>query len=444
MVSPQLDSAERTHLGLGDPGAVVAALGNSPISNAISDWLIPGNRYRGSGIDTVRSELDAGSHDSAHLAEYLAGSSIIHCGDAWSYVGRALEAGTRGDPNAAIHLAYYASLRAALSLLATEGVGVLNGRTFVVETSGACSLVPKPTLPKQRRGTHVMTWLAIQDWANQPRSLAVLGEIVRPFGERLTRWLAALPSPPVTRLASAILLNWGADLQRVASDQVLRNAASYDPSSINGDVPLGTRDAGEFVSTWWRLFEPSAPSPFDNLDRHLLRLFLEQALAQSPVSDSELVKIINGAGMSSRLASTKPFLARTTSSLDPTLLTQARRPPTVGDPAPHFPVIARASLLARIASGSVAMLLNSAGLSRADIEFWWVERLRQRGIWDLSPILDPATDLWPDVDDAIQSIDSWLATPRSDGTFHSMIDALAGDLWVIGGGERVSAWSLDL
>jgi hypothetical protein len=438
MASSQLYSADIRRIGRADPAAVALALSKSPLGVAGAQWLGSGNRYGKGQIDQAKAELDAGNHDSGHLSEYLAAAALIHCGDGWSYIGRSLEAGTRGDVNSAVHLAYYASLRAALSILATQGIGVLNNRAFVTEGTGKCIRLDA------KLGTHVMAWLALREWARGPKASDLLGDIIRPFGIDLGRWMAALPAAQGTWVSGSLLERWGADLQRAADDQVLRNVASYNPNFIDGALPLPALDACSFVVAWWRLFEPSAPSPFDKLDRHLLRIAIEQALGASPLKGASVQGLMNGTGLAGRAGAIEPFLTRTLDRADPVLFDEARRNPTNGDVAPHFPVVARASLLLRIASGASALLLQRAGVGPAQIEFWWLERLRQRGIWSLGPLTDPGADLWPDIDVAIQSLDQWRTRPLPDASFASFVASLGDAMWVLGGGERISAWGLDL
>src|ERR1700722_6306108 len=89
-----------------------------------SRWVGKTNRYASDTVD--RLALDTKSPSllrTTHLAQYISASSILHCADGWSYLGRAISCLLTGDPHRVVHLAYYAELRAALSLLASEGIG---------------------------------------------------------------------------------------------------------------------------------------------------------------------------------------------------------------------------------------------------------------------------------------------------------------------------------
>ena len=68
--------------------------------------------------------------------EAIAISAPLHCVDGWSYASRAIASLLAGDGHAARHLAYYAQLRAGLSLLANLGVGIFNRINFVAKADG--------------------------------------------------------------------------------------------------------------------------------------------------------------------------------------------------------------------------------------------------------------------------------------------------------------------
>lgn len=65
-------------------------------------WIGKNNRY---GRDTVgRLKRDViGPERSRQLAQYIAASSILHCSDGWSYLGKALAAYLAGDPHRGLH-----------------------------------------------------------------------------------------------------------------------------------------------------------------------------------------------------------------------------------------------------------------------------------------------------------------------------------------------------
>lgn len=90
-------------------------------------WLRSTNRY---GIDAskkVRREVERGTpHNAPDLSEYIAASIPLHCFDGWKYFAAAASRLMHGDWRNALHLGYYAELRAGMSLLASIGIGTFD------------------------------------------------------------------------------------------------------------------------------------------------------------------------------------------------------------------------------------------------------------------------------------------------------------------------------
>ena len=98
-------------------------------------WLTQSHPY----LDVLRAIRPPQPIDDKAIAEYVAASAPLHASDGWHYLARAFGAISHGDRNTAIHLAYYAELRAAMAILASEGIGVLNYVHVVVDSSGNAS-----------------------------------------------------------------------------------------------------------------------------------------------------------------------------------------------------------------------------------------------------------------------------------------------------------------
>ena len=93
-----------------------------------SMWIGTTNRYVNDVIARLReSEPNSATH-KRNLAQYIAASTCLHANDGWSYLGRAFACLIAGDAHRALHLGYYAELRAAMSLLAGNGIGVFNNK----------------------------------------------------------------------------------------------------------------------------------------------------------------------------------------------------------------------------------------------------------------------------------------------------------------------------
>ena len=71
-------------------------------------------------------------------------------------------------PAQAVHFAYYAELRAAISLLSSHGMRISNGDNSYVEHGGA-SKAP----PWRATRTHTVVWKLWEAWAMTPAAEAI-------------------------------------------------------------------------------------------------------------------------------------------------------------------------------------------------------------------------------------------------------------------------------
>jgi hypothetical protein len=387
--------------------------------------------------------LPRGSHDATHLAEYIAASTILHCADGWAYLGRAMAAQLRGDIGAACHLAYYAELRAAVSLLAGEGIGVFNQVHAVLGESGDVTLF-------RQEGTHVFAWNALSRWTLLPRSQSIFGEIIEPADAPLADWLGPLASGSVWGAHGREYLHtWGLDVKRFALDREARNDSSYQPRTIFGATAPTSIRAAQFGRDFWELFEPEGISRFGLLDRYLLRrmlrhifkarenkravdhpkdfaTFVEPALerVQTSVPHDQLISF---------------FLSK---APEPPLFAEAEQDSSIDDPEDHLQVISRAALLLRVASGAARRLLAQATLSFANYE-WWVRQMGANRALALETAesLERPEELWGDVEAAIEALDQMIPAGETD-TYVEMGDGGSLEVAMLGGCERIALWGL--
>src|SRR5690349_10494850 len=107
-----------------------------PLHWAGGAWLRADNRYRHNCIDRLRKDMGSSRGlRASHLREYISASTVLHCMDGWAYLGRSLASYLSGDIDVARHLAYYAELRAAMSLLGTEGIGIFHNRHICIDAA---------------------------------------------------------------------------------------------------------------------------------------------------------------------------------------------------------------------------------------------------------------------------------------------------------------------
>ena len=224
-----------------------------PEARRSARWIRVGNRYR--LHCTTRYDKDIESSpprvDDQQLSEYICGSAPTHVIDAWSYLGRAVEATLRGDTYAAAHLGYYCELRATMGLLASEGIGVFNQGHPVVKTTGATARFPTPVRPNRRppkAGTHRVVWPILNYWSSLQRASDLLDQIVSPRSVHLSQWLSGTGgSLPVRAVAQHWFRAWGIDLTAVDDDHESRNLSSYRPSQFRKPASLDVHETVTFV-----------------------------------------------------------------------------------------------------------------------------------------------------------------------------------------------------
>ena len=169
--------AQKTEFLKRDTSALVGAFERVSVHWQVGLWLGKRNRYKQSCMKQLSADFRPGARVShRHLSEYIAASAVVHNFDGWSYLGRALGSLLVGDQDGARHLAYYAELRAAMAVLASEGIGVFGNEHVVVSPKGKCLQMPPYRLasdPGRPRGpgTHVFVWDALQELMNSPSEL---------------------------------------------------------------------------------------------------------------------------------------------------------------------------------------------------------------------------------------------------------------------------------
>ena len=382
------------------------------------------------------------------LKRYIAASGPLHCADGWSYLGRAVDAHNRGDVPTSVHLGYYASLRAAMSLLATQSIGVFNYRHIYIDQHSG-----DPEVIQSEGGTHKFVWKALQYFlTNHGQSRYTLEEIVRPGGHSLREWLDEIALRGSAGGAS-IVLAWGLDLARLSVDQQTRNHVSYRPVQYSGDYRSGTEACTGFMSDLWSLSEP-AGSSFWRLDRCLLRRILEmefRGTGRSVKRHRSLLRQLVGRAVNQLEPSITTrnqwmdFLLRNSDPTDPQVLDLAQKNDSVGKSGQHLQVLSRSFLLLRLASGACARFLRVSGVSLRDLEFWWSEWGAHLGLWDSAQVIPPFEDLWSDVEDALYDLENGNPGPSThDPSRGIWLRSNAESLAILGSCERIALWGLGL
>ena len=403
-----LSPSQRSHLS-----TILANASRSAIQNAIArlthhwrsgSWLASHNPYRADAPKRIKNDINLG-RPLVHtpLAEYIAASAIVHCFDGWSYLGRAMEAELAGDPDAARHLGYYSELRAAMSLLASEGIGVFQAHHIVVSQATKCQVISK------FGSTHQFVWNALEIWAQSTAGANAVLRSITPSFVPLSQWLSQF-SIGATFL-SGLLPQWGLDLQRLASDRDARNLASYRPNAFRPQTSRPITDTLDSILQFWEICDPEADGGFPVLDRHLLRRSIDLGWhGPSTNYEHQLQLALNSiAPIYPPIDWWTEFLAHRKLGIVHQIIKDAGGTSAASHPDHSKQVIARATLLLRVATACSAELLRAAGTNAAaDLDFWLSSRSMSRRLWPEHDPRPDSIDLWMDVEDASTVLSDWL------------------------------------
>jgi hypothetical protein len=397
-----------------------------------AEWLSPANRYRIECTKRYYDDLAAKPRtvDDDSLIGYISASAPAHVIDGWSTLGRAVDATLRSDTYNAIHLAYYAELKAAMALLASEGIGIFNVRHPRVSKAGRTACFSK-------QNTHKLIWPCLQQWAAWSPSLDAIERVVRPAQIPLKSWFAAfnvtVPTRAVTR---RLFKSWGVDLRAFKDDHDLRNLASYRPSELNLAPAIAISDVLEFITDIWTCFEPSSSGRFSRLEKYLLRRIMLTAKV-----DPGLVTPLALAALGMPVGEATAWTQALNTATEPLLFREAMIQTAVSHGRCHLQVIARASLLLAISTAAVRQLLVGAGYTQDHLRFWWERIGHSRGLWDPTTANSPE-EAWADIRDCIDETTEWFANNAAVSSVNRWRRAQAAAVELLGAFELVGIWAL--
>lgn len=408
-----------------------------------SMWVGKTNRYSLNVTEQIRDDLSGNALNRLNLAQYISASAALHINDGWSYLGRAISCLLVGDAHRAVHLGYYAELRAAMALLASGGIGIFRNRHFVINGPRTAERL------EFEKQTHDAAWAFLEFWSRQSPSGSLFTKIVRPAGRSLDDWFQWVGGgATLAAQAQGWFLQWGMDLSLVTKDRDARNESSYRPDGIPSAWALSPEGALDFVTDLWTALEPSTPSSFEHIDRHILRLALEAYFKgtwnkRPSNGDPDFEGFMSFQGLSTPAEKWwRDFLLRTTSPTNPAIFDYSKCPlgASGGD---HFSLISRAVLLLRVATGSAQDLLQEAGVNSETLSFWWQAIGEARGLWPSETPPEDLSDLWADVREALSDVEAFgSAAAASPQSINDLGSYIGGSLRALCSHERVGLWGL--
>ena len=376
-----------------------------------------------------------------HILDVLAATGPSHCLDGWTFLSRALAALLSGDTHTTRHLAYYAQLRAALSLLHCHGIGIFNGVNFAADASGALFHIGNNRPRDRGPGTHAAAWAALSGWANQMDTASVFLKSVRFRGVSLLDSIDAVwPSATGAPLVSRVIENWGIDLKRSAENQESRNVSSYCAHAFNV-APSQVVSRLELVQSIWRSLEPDGRGGFSLLDRHLLRKLMElMKKEQSKIASQQNLWPTAFRRLHPKIREfvSQDFLERSESQTDLLVFTHADST----QPGDVHAMVCRALLLLRSATGVVRSAFVDAqfDLESDDLQAWFDTVGIDRGFWSASEPPEELEALWDEISYAVNDLDRYVSGDVGDQV--SFLNSLRDQVAFLSQTERACIWGV--
>ena len=104
-------------------------------------------------------------------------------------------------------------------------------------------------------------------------------------------------------------------------------------------------------------------------------------------------------------------------------------------------VLARATILLRLATGSVSALLKESDIDFGEeLEFWWNSAGVRRRLWGVVAAPESFTDLWVNVEEALADVTDWLQSMPADGSHSGFWTAHPQAGWTLSTVERAFLW----
>lgn len=419
MINP-LGNADKAILGLADRTYIISSLSRFR-HEVCPPWLPIGHPLPDGVVPRDAAAFAAVSH--ADIITVLAVRGPLHAIDGWSYLGRAFNCLLSGQPHSARHLAYYAELRAALSILASAGIGVFNRCNVVADAAGVIHQL-------SGRPTHEIAWLSLVEWSLHANSIE---RILKPFklgANSVLDHLRIFFPAHVSAAAGPLISEWGFDLQQGTIDKDERNTSSYQPTALTPIITSPADDL-EFLNMFWNACRPGGIE----LERHLLRGVLEAEARIHGLGISGYPHHFDLFDDGTKALVSYEFLTRQVEGNNHPFLSRVA---DSASPASPYAMMCRAGLLLKLATGMADDNLRSAGVqSELHLSNWWQQFGADIGLWPPGGPPDSCADLWGDISSALEDCSS---APRSHR--HEWINSIAGNALKVCEAERVGLWSL--
>ncbi len=169
------------------------------------------------------------------------------------------------------------------------------------------------------------------------------------------------------------------------------------------------------------------------VDTFLLRLSWEKYVGRG-VTQAAARQVLENLGINEpELTTLAQLFSRTIQGQDPMVVVEANKKGKPSDPDYHIQMMARATLLLRLATGSGMKMIENAHFSKDDLRFWWETFGENCGLWEPGHA-DPISDMWTEIEAALATM---TGASSSVNNHYQWRTTLATDLLALSGCERI-------
>lgn len=276
-------------VGRGSREPLIAAGARLGSDNRSYPFLIAGSALISDDLERYIDRVlasEQGQDDSQTLAEFLVLGSAYHAIEGWKYLSKAAYALLAASRNAALHLAYYAELRAARSILAGSGTCARNTWHFSLPETGRPITFGRPrsletacavSAADEIISTHEAASDGLRAWSRVAGNGEWVTDSVRCLRFADIDWADACGATRSRgQLAENWLSEWSVDLKGLQADSAARNVASYGVDLSQSAFDALRREELEFICEAHRasLYQEANQ---DGIDLALLRDFCEKS-----------------------------------------------------------------------------------------------------------------------------------------------------------------------
>lgn len=204
----------------------------------------------------------------------LAAEALVHLTEGWRFLAASLSSLLCNAPAQAVHFAYYAELRAAISLLSSHGMRVSNRKNSYLGPTGDPKIPTWKKLP-----THEVVWTLWEAWARTSSAETLLLDQLKILPSVSLGDLKACVGQIATNPA---LTRWALDLA-MGNEHTARNEASYRVPTARAPLQAMQLSDFEFVQNLWVLAEPTGYGL--RFEQELVKYLIDAELSDSYKQD---------------------------------------------------------------------------------------------------------------------------------------------------------------